>query len=115
MSSRELRLWQQTVSCSIRWGACCSFAEGMNPARENLIAQQHCEDGETVKSACRREVREEDRMGAPRSPSSGSTSISIATLEAICSVAFMTELANKNSATSWGRRDEHQIGQYARR
>ena len=39
--------------------------------------------GETVISACRREVKEKLESTSPKSPSSGSTPISIATLEAI--------------------------------
>ena len=57
--------------------------EGMNPARVNMHSRGFVKIGETVMSACRREVGRRPESTSSRSPSSGSTPISIATLEAI--------------------------------
>ena len=71
--------------------------------------------GETVMSACRREVREETGIDVAEITLVGVYSdIDRDPRGHIVSVAFMTELANE-TATSGVGRDERRMGRYARR
>ena len=60
MTLRERRPWRQIVSFSIRWWRVLLIHRKLEPCSGKLaLPRGFVKIGETVKSACRREVREE--------------------------------------------------------